>query len=111
MTKRPSAHKRGYTREWVRESKTFLAQPENALCVYCKRNGFLVAAIQVDHIIPHRGDQNLFWDRSNWQGLCGSCGGEKSARERVYYRSGKPVIVKGSDVNGLPVDPDHPWNQ
>ena len=24
----------------------------------------------VDHIIPHRGDQKLFWDRSNWQPLC-----------------------------------------
>ena len=24
----------------------------------------------VDHIIPHRGDEALFWDRSNWQALC-----------------------------------------
>jgi 5-methylcytosine-specific restriction endonuclease McrA len=24
----------------------------------------------VDHIIPHRGDDRLFWDRSNWQALC-----------------------------------------
>ena len=24
----------------------------------------------LDHIIPHRGDQKLFWDRSNWQPLC-----------------------------------------
>lgn len=24
----------------------------------------------VDHIVPHRGDQKLFWDRSNWQPLC-----------------------------------------
>ena len=24
----------------------------------------------LDHIIPHRGDQKLFWDRSNLQPLC-----------------------------------------
>jgi len=24
----------------------------------------------VDHIIPHQGDYALFWDVSNWQGLC-----------------------------------------
>jgi 5-methylcytosine-specific restriction endonuclease McrA len=24
----------------------------------------------VDHIKPHRGDQNLFWDQTNWQALC-----------------------------------------
>lgn len=23
-----------------------------------------------DHIVPHRGDQKLFWDRSNWKPLC-----------------------------------------
>lgn len=27
-------------------------------------------ATVVDHIIPHRGDQKLFWDRGNWQPLC-----------------------------------------
>lgn len=24
----------------------------------------------VDHRIPHRGDQALFWDKSNWQSMC-----------------------------------------
>ncbi|VFR96504.1 Phage holin [plant metagenome] len=24
----------------------------------------------VDHIIEHRGNPALFWDRGNWQGLC-----------------------------------------
>ncbi|MFG1378079.1 HNH endonuclease [Xanthobacter autotrophicus] len=27
----------------------------------------------VDHIIPHRGDKALMWDRSNWQALCPTC--------------------------------------
>jgi len=32
-------------------------------------NGVVYLAEVVDHIIPHRGDMKLFWDRNNWQGL------------------------------------------
>jgi 5-methylcytosine-specific restriction protein A len=35
----------------------------------------------VDHIIPHRGDQALFWDEENWQPLCLVCHNAKTARE------------------------------
>jgi len=31
------------------------------------------AASVVDHIVAHRGDQELFWDQSNWQSLCKPC--------------------------------------
>ena len=24
----------------------------------------------VDHIVPHKGDTALFWDRANWQAAC-----------------------------------------
>ena len=30
----------------------------------------ITMATVVDHIVPHRGDQKLFWDRGNWQPLC-----------------------------------------
>ncbi|WP_415405336.1 HNH endonuclease [Tateyamaria sp. SN3-11] len=30
-------------------------------------------ATLVDHITPHKGDTNLFWDRTNWQPLCITC--------------------------------------
>lgn len=34
---------------------------------------------QVDHVIPHRGNQKLFWDElGNWQSLCRTCGSRKS---------------------------------
>jgi 5-methylcytosine-specific restriction endonuclease McrA len=36
----------------------------------CQANGKVTAASVVDHIIPHRGDDALFWDLSNWQALC-----------------------------------------
>ena len=60
---RPTARQRGYDGKWQRESKAFLALPQNKLCACgCGR-----AANMVDHIIPHRGDRKLFWDRANWQ--------------------------------------------
>jgi 5-methylcytosine-specific restriction endonuclease McrA len=31
------------------------------------------AASVVDHKIPHRGDQVLFWSEDNWQPLCKRC--------------------------------------
>jgi 5-methylcytosine-specific restriction protein A len=34
----------------------------------------------VDHIIPHRGDQYLFWDQENWQALCKDCHDRKTGR-------------------------------
>ncbi|ETR05275.1 HNH endonuclease domain protein [Acinetobacter baumannii UH6907] len=27
----------------------------------------------VDHIVPHRGDDKLFWDTKNHQALCKLC--------------------------------------
>jgi len=43
---------------------------EHPLCVYCHREGMIVAASVVDHIQPHRGNYDLFWDSDNWQPLC-----------------------------------------
>ena len=42
----------------------------NPFCVKCYEEGHITMATVVDHIKPHRGDQKLFWDRSNWQPLC-----------------------------------------
>lgn len=66
--KRPSAAARGYDGKWQRESRAFLALPENRFCACgCGR-----VADMVDHKIPHRGDQRLFWSRSNWQPMASS---------------------------------------
>lgn len=61
--RRPSAAARGYDGKWRVESKAFLAMPENR---YCKC-GCGRLADMVDHIVPHRGDHRLFWNRANWQ--------------------------------------------
>src|SRR5450631_2236881 len=40
------------------------------LCVRCKELGVVMEAQVTDHVVPHHGDPNLFWDPMNLQGLC-----------------------------------------
>lgn len=64
--KRPTSRQRGYTAEWEKASKEFLAVYSS-----CRRCG--APATLVDHITPHKGNQVLFWNRANWQPLCTPC--------------------------------------
>ncbi len=79
LPKRSSAAARGYNAKWQRERLRFLRM--NPLCVICRREGRLTPATVVDHIVPHRGDETLFWDRTNWQALCKLCHDTKTASE------------------------------
>ncbi len=76
---RPSAAARGYDSRWRKARARFLKA--NPLCVKCKEGGRLVAATVVDHIVPHRGDRQLFWDQRNWQSLCKKCHDQKTRNE------------------------------
>ena len=70
---------RGYGYRWQKASKAFLhAHP---LCAECERHGKYTRAEVVDHIVPHRGNMKLFWNRDNWQPLCKQCHDKKTARE------------------------------
>lgn len=66
--RRKSSRDRGYTWDWEKERKAFLKA--NPYCVECARRGVVTLATVVDHIIPHRGNMELFWDMSNLQPLC-----------------------------------------
>ena len=50
------------------------------LCAECLKNGRTEPATVVDHIVPHRGNQDLFWNIRNWQPLCKACHDEKTGR-------------------------------
>lgn len=82
-----TSSQRGYGYRWQKERAVHLQ--EHPFCAYCLRDaGIDAASIEavilacadkavplpyatvVDHRTPHRGDQALFWDRSNWQSLC-----------------------------------------
>ena len=73
---RGSADARGYNTKWRKARKAFLEQ--HPLCVECMRGGRLTPATVVDHVIPHRGNAELFWDEKNWQSLCKDCHDRKT---------------------------------
>jgi len=65
---RGSSTQRGYGYRWQKSSKGWLRV--HPLCAECERQGRVAAATVVDHIVPHRGDMQLFWDPNNWESLC-----------------------------------------
>jgi len=75
---RGSAARRGYNYRWRKARERYLK--EHPLCVQCEREGKLTPATVVDHIKPHKGNRELFWDEDNWQSLCKACHDSKTAK-------------------------------
>ena len=91
--RRGSSTQRGYGYRWSKAAKGWLlAHP---LCAQCERQGRVTAGVEVDHIIPHRGDQDLFWDSENWQSLCKPCHSRKTAREDGGFATRQQAINPG----------------
>lgn len=68
-----------YGHRWREARLKFLAR--HPLCQDCKHEGIRTPATEVDHMIPHRGDLALFWNKGNWQGLCKTHHSRKTATE------------------------------
>ena len=74
------------------------------LCEMCLKNNIVMAADAADHIVPHKGDQRLFW-YGKLQSLC-----------LPHHNSSKQQIENKGFVNdigndGFPVDDAHPFNK
>ncbi|NBF13078.1 HNH endonuclease [Pseudomonas sp. Fl4BN1] len=76
---RGTSTQRGYGYRWQQARAGYLRK--HPLCVECEKLGRVEPATDLDHITPHRGDNDLFWDRSNWQPLCHPCHSRKTATE------------------------------
>lgn len=84
---------------------------ERPTCEDCRHE----PSAEVDHIKPVRLGGEPF-ERDNLQARCKRCHSRKTRIEqgeagilsRVRRTTPK---VKGCDVNGMPLDPEHPWNQ
>ncbi len=69
----------------------------------CIDEGRVETATELDHIQKHDGNQELFWDQGNWQGLCA-----------YHHRSIKAQMerggtVRGNKTDGTPLDPGAAW--
>ncbi|TQE93738.1 MAG: HNH endonuclease [Spiribacter salinus] len=77
---------------------------DEPLCRYCMEIGRVTPATVVDHIKRVVDEPDLAFDASNLQSLCTECHNSvKRSEEERGYR-------KGFDVNGMPLDPLHPWS-
>ena len=73
---------------------------ESPLCEYCPA-GRQKVATEVDHFKAIE-DGAAHYDMENLRSTCKSCHSQKTARgERLH----------GCDINGMPLDPNHPWNK
>lgn len=87
---RGSSSERGYTYRWQKESKAFLALHPLCQCELCREGTLRVrASTVVDHKIPHRGNERLMWDQTNWQAMAKECHDSKTAREDGGFGRGR----------------------
>lgn len=92
---------RGYDRRWRKLRLRVLR--DEPLCRFCKQQGRTTLAQVVDHIVPKReGGTDA---RENLQPLCAPC------HDSIKAAMEKGGVVRGCDINGLPLDPGHHWNQ
>lgn len=77
---------------------------DNPLCAMCIAKGYVEAATVVDHVKPHDGDPELFFDRANLQSLCKVC--HDQDKQLIEVHGFRP----GHGRDGRPIDPSHPWN-
>lgn len=88
---------RGYGHAW-RKVREIRLKMDKYLCVPCKQQGRYTKATEVDHIIEKANGGTDEYD--NLQSICATCHKAKT--------SGKQI--KACGVDGMPLDPNHPWN-
>lgn len=81
------------TKEWRQLRESFLRF--NCWCVYCQEIGMRTKATVLDHITPHKGNREAFFDRSNLQPLCKTCHDSHKKRMEMSGRVVKRVGVDG----------------
>lgn len=75
------------TARWKKMSKDFLKK--YPICFICGKPAKIA-----DHITPHRGDVNLFFNEDNLQPMCWSCHSRKTFEENNNFNKGK----KGNEI-------------
>ena len=65
---------------WYRKAVDMF-KAEHPLCAECAREGHDHTGGHLDHIVPHKGDWELFSNQANWQNLCGHHHNVKTAQE------------------------------
>ena len=79
---RPDWHRWYNTQGW-RRLRSLVLERDLFTCRMCGRIEADTSQLVADHVLPHRGDDALFWDAGNVQTLCKGChDGAKQKGER-----------------------------
>jgi 5-methylcytosine-specific restriction protein A len=68
------------TYKWKKTSREFLK--ENPFCVLCGAKSEIT-----DHIIPHKGNEEIFYNKNNLQALCWKCHSKKTLQENNFFQT------------------------
>ena len=100
---RGSSASRGYDARWRRYREVFLKGHPLCECEDCKREGMIIPATVVDHIIPHKGNYKMFWDTKNHQAMSKACHDKKTASEDGGFGNAKNKSKKlvASELHGV----------
>ncbi|OGA59965.1 MAG: hypothetical protein A3G81_26010 [Betaproteobacteria bacterium RIFCSPLOWO2_12_FULL_65_14] len=79
---------------------------EFPLCALHLLLGRAVPAVDVDHIKPLKDGGEPF-DRDNLRSLCHACHSSVTSAAK----HGRQHEIKGCRTDGMPLDPNHPWNR
>lgn len=82
--RRGTSAQRGYDARWRKLREAQLSR--EPLCARCREEGWVVAATDVDHIVPRRQGGSDSFD--NFESLCHSHHSEKTARESGWAGRG-----------------------
>ena len=93
------------TQRWQRMRRMKLRR--NPLCEACIKVGRIEPATAVDHRVPISAGGDPYPGLDELASLCARCHNLKTRGEQV----GENYLTKGCDVNGMPLDPRHPWNR
>jgi 5-methylcytosine-specific restriction protein A len=94
------------TQRWQRLRKQKLQ--DRPLCELCLKIGRVEPAAAVDHLVAIKAGGEPYPPLYALMSLCTSCHNTKT---RVVEQLGREFAVRGCDVNGMPLDPNHPWNR
>ena len=78
------------------------------VCEACFRVGLIEPAVAVDHRAPIKRGGDPFPHLDQLASLCEGCHNAKTRAEQLG-REPAPRVVKGCDVHGNPLDPNHDW--
>ncbi|PZU87336.1 MAG: HNH endonuclease [Chelatococcus sp.] len=91
-----------WSAEWRAKAKAQLAK--EPWCSRCAQQGRQVKATIANHLVPHRGNARLFWEGA-LESVC------KPHHDSAIQSEERRGFRVGSDADGRPLDPKHPWNR